>query len=121
MAIETSAAHNVDSAPHSLLKNVPTDDLTLEDESWQDNAWAHSYPSPPLNGGVTEIVFDTEVKDPWRALEDQDSEVTKKFIEEQNHVSLPLPPSCMYVESSLIELLTVVCPSPQQSPSSKGA
>lgn len=82
-------SHNVNSAPHSLLKNVPTDDLTLEDESWQDNAWAHSYPSPPLNGGVTEIVFDTEVKDPWRALEDQDSEVTKKFIEEQNHLSVP--------------------------------
>lgn len=92
MAIETSAAHDVDSAPHGLLKNAPTDDLTLEDESWQHSVCVHSYPSPPLNGGVTEIIFDIEVKDPWRALEDQGSEVTKKFIEEQNQVSLPLPP-----------------------------
>ncbi|WVQ83379.1 hypothetical protein IAT38_005520 [Cryptococcus sp. DSM 104549] len=83
-----------DPAP-GVLTNAPSSDLSVPAESWggdvgiEINNGLPVYPVPPQDGGVTEEIFGVEVKDPWRSLEDQDSEVTKKYVEEQNKLSVP--------------------------------
>ncbi|ORX36935.1 prolyl oligopeptidase family-domain-containing protein [Kockovaella imperatae] len=53
--------------------------------------WAGwSYPQPPNVGGATEVIHGVEIKDPWRELEDPEKDETKRFVREQNELSIPL-------------------------------
>ena len=50
---------------------------------WSD--W--TYPTGPSRGGVNELVHGVDVNDPWRDLENLESDETQRFIKEQNDVS----------------------------------
>lgn len=45
------------------------------------------YPTPPADGGVTEEIHGVAIRDPYRALEDDHSEVTLAYMKAQNEVS----------------------------------
>jgi len=64
------------------------------------------YPSV-RRGDFTETLHGVKVDDPYRWLEDVDSEETKKFVEEQNDISRPYLESCVarkYFEDQLTEI-----------------
>lgn len=84
---QASHSFSTDKTPHGTLKNVHASDFTISPGHWRKNVNSSPYPVPPRHGGVTEIIRGIEIEDHWRALEDADSEVTKKFVKEQNDVS----------------------------------
>lgn len=84
---QASHSFSTDKTGHGTLKNVHASDFTISPGQWKKNVNLSPYPVPPQHGGITEIIHGIEIEDPWRALEDPDSEVTKKFVKEQNDVS----------------------------------
>lgn len=86
---QASHSFSTDKTPHGTLKNVHASDFTISPGHWRKNVNSSPYPVPPRHGGVTEIIHGIEIEDHWRALEDADSEVTKKFVKEQNDFSVP--------------------------------
>lgn len=47
------------------------------------------YPEAKRDEAVAENYFGTEVRDPYRWLEDPDSDETKKFVDAQNNLTTP--------------------------------
>ncbi|OWZ67141.1 hypothetical protein AYX15_01756 [Cryptococcus neoformans] len=86
---QASHSFSTDKTPHGTLKNVHASDFTISPGHWRKNVNSSPYPVPPRHGGVTEIIHGIEIEDHWRALEDADSEVTRKFVKEQNDFSVP--------------------------------
>lgn len=56
------------------------------------------YPKVHRDNSSVEKIFDVDVADPYRWLEDPNSEETKKFIEEQNKVSEPYIKQCPFYD-----------------------
>ncbi|KAF7267109.1 hypothetical protein GWI33_019606 [Rhynchophorus ferrugineus] len=57
------------------------------------------YPDVQRDDKVTENYFGTQVSDPYRWLEDPDSEQTRKFVDAQNDVTRPYIDNCPYKET----------------------
>ncbi|WVQ69179.1 uncharacterized protein L199_007395 [Kwoniella botswanensis] len=78
--------------PNGALHKQPTSGFTVSKGDWGHKAGQFDikYPKGPTDGGVTEEIFGTKVQDPWRSLEELDSEVTTKFVKEQNKLSIPV-------------------------------
>lgn len=107
---------STDQAAHGTLKNVHVSDFAVNPGHWRKQVNSSPYPVPPQHGGVTEIIHGIEIEDPWRALENSDSEVTKKFVKEQNAASV-----FIIEKSSILLKDTVLCSQTYQSSSSKRA
>ncbi|ODN82203.1 hypothetical protein, variant 1 [Cryptococcus amylolentus CBS 6039] len=74
----------------SPVKSVSASGFTVKPEDWtRSPSSTVQYPHPPQAGGITETIFGIEVKDPWRALEDLESDETKAFVKAQNELSIP--------------------------------
>ncbi|CAG9759660.1 unnamed protein product [Ceutorhynchus assimilis] len=58
-----------------------------------------NYPKPPRSETCKENFFGTEVSDPYRWLEDPDSDETRSFVNAQNLITRPFLDSCPYKES----------------------
>ena len=71
----------------------PTADQDNEHFRVQLEAWGRrfeedlAYPPGPQDGSIEEILHGQSVSDPWRSLEDQDGDSTKRFVDTQNEVS----------------------------------
>ncbi|WVQ87070.1 hypothetical protein IAS59_000790 [Cryptococcus gattii] len=87
-------------AAHGTLKNVHVSDFAVNPGHWKKEVNSSPYPVPPQHGGVTEIIHGIEIEDPWRALENSDSKVTKKFVKEQNDFSVPRLTNILFEKSS---------------------
>lgn len=55
---------------------------------------AKNYPCPRRDESLAETHFGTSVPDPYRWLEDPDSEETQGFVKAQNEISQPYLASC---------------------------
>lgn len=113
---QASHTFSTDKAAHGTLKNSYVSGFAVNPGHWKKEVNSSPYPVPPQHGGVTEIIHGIEIEDPWRALENSDSEVTKKFVKEQNDVNV------FIIEKRFILLAdTVLCSQTYQSSSSKRA
>lgn len=63
------------------------------------------YPKVNKDETIVETIFDVKVEDPYRFLEDPDSEPTKKFVKEQNVITESFLNECPY-RSRIKEILT---------------
>lgn len=55
-----------------------------------------NYPNVERNESLIEKIFDVDVSDPYRALENPQAEVTKEFITKQNEITEPFLNSCSH-------------------------
>ncbi|WVW78544.1 hypothetical protein I302_100499 [Kwoniella bestiolae CBS 10118] len=83
---------SISKTPHGALTNQPTTSFTVSKSDWghTPKQFEITYPIPPQDGGVTEEIFGLKVEDPWRTLENLDNEVTRKFVKDQNKLSVPI-------------------------------
>ncbi|ENN74169.1 hypothetical protein YQE_09142, partial [Dendroctonus ponderosae] len=58
-----------------------------------------TYPKPRRDETVKDDFFGTQVSDPYRWLEDPDSEETRSFVNAQNEISRPYLENCPYKDS----------------------
>ncbi|XP_060537343.1 prolyl endopeptidase [Cylas formicarius] len=59
---------------------------------------SYKYPKAKRDESITDNYFGVEVKDPYRWLEDPDSENTQSFVNAQNELTRPYIDSCPYKE-----------------------
>ena len=52
------------------------------------------YPAPRRDEAAEDDYHGTKMKDPYKWMENPDSEETKKFVDEQNKISAPFINSC---------------------------
>jgi len=57
-------------------------------------AGSYKYPAPRRDEAAEDDYHGTKIKDPYKWMEDPDSEETKNFVEEQNKISAPFINSC---------------------------
>uniref|UniRef100_A0A6G1S5W1 Prolyl endopeptidase n=1 Tax=Aceria tosichella TaxID=561515 RepID=A0A6G1S5W1_9ACAR len=64
-----------------------------------------NYPEIERNDSLVETIFDKDVPDPYRHLEDPQAEVTKVFVKQQNEVTEPFLDQCPH-RKRIKEILT---------------
>ncbi|WWC86998.1 uncharacterized protein L201_001880 [Kwoniella dendrophila CBS 6074] len=92
-SILPTSTKEIEHPPHGAIHNqTNTSSFKISKDDWGSKSTSlidEKYPEPPKDGGVTEEIFGITVKDPWRSLEEIDSESAQKFIQEQNKLSIP--------------------------------
>ncbi|WRT64833.1 uncharacterized protein IL334_001769 [Kwoniella shivajii] len=88
------AGASISKTPLGALHNHPNkssaSSFTVSSSDWGlAKKSSIQYPTPPQDGGVVDDIFGIEIKDPWRSLEQLESDSTKEFIQEQNKLSIP--------------------------------
>ncbi|XP_059086874.1 prolyl endopeptidase-like [Tigriopus californicus] len=93
--------------PHPLVWSHPTHfrpRLVTQKACLSATMSSMKYPSPRRDASVVEEHFGIKVADPYRWMEDPDSQETKDFVDQQNAVSQPFIESCSEREEIKREL-----------------